>query len=56
MSSDTRARMIETTARLLQHRGYHGTALSEIVTDRRLRARHAYARQLQAKRAAADLA
>ncbi|HSD54055.1 MAG TPA: AI-2E family transporter [Burkholderiales bacterium] len=32
-----------------------GTALSEIVTDRRLRARHAYARQLRAAQAAADL-
>jgi predicted PurR-regulated permease PerM len=32
-----------------------GTALSEIVTDGRLRARHAFARRLQAERAAADL-
>jgi TetR/AcrR family transcriptional regulator, lmrAB and yxaGH operons repressor len=31
MSSDTRARMIETTARLLQHRGYHGTSLNDIL-------------------------
>jgi TetR/AcrR family transcriptional repressor of lmrAB and yxaGH operons len=31
MAKDTRARMIETTARLLQHRGYHGTALSDIL-------------------------
>ena len=32
-----------------------GAALSEIVTDRRLRARHAYARQLRAAQTAADL-
>lgn len=31
MAKDTRTRMIETTARLLQHRGYHGTALSDIL-------------------------
>lgn len=31
MARDTRSRMIETTARLLQHRGYHGTALSDIL-------------------------
>lgn len=31
MAKDTRSRMIETTARLLQHRGYHGTALSDIL-------------------------
>ena len=31
MASDTRTRMIETTARLLQHRGYHGTSLSDIL-------------------------
>ena len=31
MASDTRARMIETTARLLQHRGYHGASLNEIL-------------------------
>jgi TetR/AcrR family transcriptional repressor of lmrAB and yxaGH operons len=31
MAKDTRARMLETTARLLQHRGYHGTALSDIL-------------------------
>jgi TetR/AcrR family transcriptional repressor of lmrAB and yxaGH operons len=31
MAKDTRARMIETTAKLLQHRGYHGTALSDIL-------------------------
>src|SRR5262245_8133408 len=33
MSKDTRTRMIETTARLLQHRGYHGTALSDILAE-----------------------
>jgi predicted PurR-regulated permease PerM len=32
-----------------------GAALSAIVTDRRLRARHAYARQLRVVQAAADL-
>ncbi|MFM9844356.1 MAG: TetR/AcrR family transcriptional regulator [Dongiaceae bacterium] len=31
MASDTRTRMIETTARLLQHRGYHGASLNEIL-------------------------
>jgi TetR/AcrR family transcriptional repressor of lmrAB and yxaGH operons len=31
MAKDTRARLIETTARLLQHRGYHGTSLSDIL-------------------------
>jgi TetR/AcrR family transcriptional repressor of lmrAB and yxaGH operons len=31
MSSDTRTRMIETTGRLLQHRGYHGTSLNDIL-------------------------
>ena len=31
MAKDTRARMIETAARLLQHRGYHGTSLSDIL-------------------------
>ncbi len=31
MATDTRTRMIETTARLLQHRGYHGTSLSDIL-------------------------
>jgi len=31
MAKDTRARMLETTARLLQHRGYHGTSLSDIL-------------------------
>jgi TetR/AcrR family transcriptional repressor of lmrAB and yxaGH operons len=33
MAKDTRARMLETTARLLQHRGYHGTALSDILEE-----------------------
>jgi TetR/AcrR family transcriptional repressor of lmrAB and yxaGH operons len=31
MATDTRTRMIETTARLLQHRGYHGTSLADIL-------------------------
>ena len=31
MAKDTRTRLIETTARLLQHRGYHGTSLSDIL-------------------------
>jgi TetR/AcrR family transcriptional repressor of lmrAB and yxaGH operons len=31
MAKDTRARMLETTARLLQHRGFYGTALSDIL-------------------------
>ena len=31
MAKDTSARMIEATARMLQHRGYHGTALSDIL-------------------------
>jgi predicted PurR-regulated permease PerM len=33
-----------------------GTALSEILTDRRLRARHVYAKRLRTEQAAADLA
>ncbi len=33
VNGNTRARMIETTARLLQHRGYHGTALSDILDE-----------------------
>lgn len=33
MPKDTRARMLETTARLLQHRGYHGTSLSEVLAE-----------------------
>lgn len=32
MPKDTRARLIEAAAGLLQHRGYHGTALSDILT------------------------
>lgn len=31
MAKDTRTRMIETTARLLQHRGYYGTSLNDIL-------------------------
>jgi TetR/AcrR family transcriptional repressor of lmrAB and yxaGH operons len=31
MAKDTRTRLIETTARLLQHRGYHGASLSDIL-------------------------
>jgi TetR/AcrR family transcriptional repressor of lmrAB and yxaGH operons len=31
MAGDTRTRMIEATARLLQHRGYFGTSLSDIL-------------------------
>jgi TetR/AcrR family transcriptional regulator, lmrAB and yxaGH operons repressor len=33
MAKDTRARMLETTARLLQHRGYYGTSLSDILAE-----------------------
>src|SRR5262245_347880 len=33
MSTDTRTRMLETTARLLQLRGYHGTGLNEILAE-----------------------
>jgi len=33
MAKDTRARLLETTARLLQHRGYHGTSLSDILEE-----------------------
>jgi len=33
MAKDTRDRMIETTARLLQHRGYYGTPLSLILSE-----------------------
>jgi len=33
MAKDTRARMIETTARLLQQRGYHGTSMNDILAD-----------------------
>ena len=31
MSNDTRARMVHTTAKLLQRQGYHGTGLNQIV-------------------------
>ena len=31
MAKDTRARMLDTTARLLQHRGYYGTSLNDIL-------------------------
>jgi len=31
MAKDTRARLLDATARLLQHRGYHGTSLSDIL-------------------------
>jgi TetR/AcrR family transcriptional repressor of lmrAB and yxaGH operons len=31
MAKDTRTRLIEATARLLQHRGYYGTSLSDII-------------------------
>ncbi|MCC5812083.1 MAG: TetR/AcrR family transcriptional regulator [Ectothiorhodospiraceae bacterium] len=33
MSRDTRARMIETTARLIQTRGLHGVSLSDILNE-----------------------
>jgi AcrR family transcriptional regulator len=33
MANDTRARMLETTGRLLQLRGYHGTGLNEILAE-----------------------
>jgi TetR/AcrR family transcriptional repressor of lmrAB and yxaGH operons len=33
MANDTRTRMLETTARLLQQRGYHGTALNDILAE-----------------------
>jgi AcrR family transcriptional regulator len=33
MAKDTRARMIETTARLLQQRGYHGTSMNDILAE-----------------------
>jgi TetR/AcrR family transcriptional regulator, lmrAB and yxaGH operons repressor len=33
MAKDTRSRMLETTARLLQHRGYHGTSLNDILVE-----------------------
>jgi TetR/AcrR family transcriptional repressor of lmrAB and yxaGH operons len=31
MATDTRTRMLDTTARLLQQRGYHGTSLNDIL-------------------------
>lgn len=33
MAADTRTRMIETTARLIQARGYHGVSLSDILGE-----------------------
>jgi TetR/AcrR family transcriptional repressor of lmrAB and yxaGH operons len=33
MAKDTRTRMLETTARLLLHRGYYGTALADILKE-----------------------
>src|SRR5439155_10246358 len=33
MTTDTRTRMLEATARLLQLRGYHGTGLNEILAE-----------------------
>jgi len=33
MANDTRARMLKTAARLLQHRGYHGVAVSDILSE-----------------------
>lgn len=33
MAKDTRERMITTTARLMQHRGYHGTSLNDILAE-----------------------
>jgi TetR/AcrR family transcriptional regulator, lmrAB and yxaGH operons repressor len=33
MARDTRTRMLKTTARLLQHRGYHGTSLNDILEE-----------------------
>jgi TetR/AcrR family transcriptional repressor of lmrAB and yxaGH operons len=33
MAKDTRARLLETTARLLQHRGYHGASLNDILVE-----------------------
>jgi AcrR family transcriptional regulator len=33
MASDTRARMLETAARLLRLRGYHGTAVSDVLDE-----------------------
>lgn len=33
MAKDTRARMLDTTARLLQHRGYYGTSLNDVLAE-----------------------
>jgi TetR/AcrR family transcriptional repressor of lmrAB and yxaGH operons len=33
MANDTRTRMLQAMARLLQHRGYHGSALSDILEE-----------------------
>jgi TetR/AcrR family transcriptional regulator, lmrAB and yxaGH operons repressor len=33
MAKDTRIRIIETTARLLQQRGYHGTSMNDILAE-----------------------
>src|SRR5918995_6164693 len=33
MANDTRIRMIEATALLLRQRGYHGTSLSDILSE-----------------------
>ncbi|MCV3242235.1 TetR/AcrR family transcriptional regulator [Mesorhizobium sp. ZC-5] len=33
MAADTRTRMLDTTARLLQQRGYHGTSLNDILGE-----------------------
>ena len=33
MAKDTRARMLETAARLLRHRGYHGMAVSDVLDE-----------------------
>ena len=33
MARDTRARMLETAARLLRHRGYHGMAVSDVLDE-----------------------
>lgn len=33
MAKDTKLRMLETTARLLQHRGYYGTSLNDILKE-----------------------
>ncbi len=33
MARDTRLRMLEATSRLLQHRGYHGTGVNDVLTE-----------------------